>query len=65
VTGNTVDRCQAEVINDQHLDDAEAAQQSSIATVTASQHEFGKQLWDAAVEYGMVVATGLMAEGTS
>src|SRR5579864_1544891 len=62
MTRGRIDRCEAEVVDDEQLGAAEAAQDPGIATIAPCQRQFGEQLWDALIQHGIVVAAGLVAK---
>jgi hypothetical protein len=62
VTGAGVEGFKAPIIEDQQLNPSEAAQDPSIASVTARQGEVGEQLGHPLIEHRAVVTTGLVAE---
>src|SRR5262249_20078578 len=49
-------------VEDEELDTAERAQDAGVAAVAAGQGQIGEQPRDALVEYGAIVAAGLIAE---
>jgi len=57
-----IERFESPIIEDEQLHAAERPQDASVAAIAASEREIGEQLWNALVEDGAVVATGLVAE---
>ena len=58
-----VERFEAPIVEDQELGTVEAAHDAGVAAVATGQGEIGKELGDAVIEHGAIVATGLVAEG--
>jgi hypothetical protein len=63
MTRGGVERLEAPVVEDEELDAAERPLDSGVAAVAAGECEVGKQLGDALVEDGAIIAAGLVAEG--
>src|SRR5947208_11142003 len=61
--GTAVERFEAPIVEDQELGTVEAAHDAGVAAVATGQGEIGKELGDAVIEHGAIVATGLVAEG--
>ena len=62
MSGLGVEGFKAPVIENEELDAAERAGNAGIAAVAASERQLPEQLWDALIEDGAIVATGLVAE---
>jgi len=57
-----IERFEAPIIKDEQLHTAERPQDASVAAIAAGEREIGKQFWNALIEDGAVVATGLVTE---
>ena len=62
VTCGSVERLETPVIEDKELHAAERPLDAEIAAIAAGEREIGKQLGDALVEDGAIIAASLVAE---
>jgi hypothetical protein len=62
VARSGIEGFEAPIIEDEQLHTAERPQDASVATIAAGEREIGEQFWNALIEDGAVVATGLVTE---
>lgn len=60
-----IERCEAEVVQDQQADGAKGADHPPVASLGASNRQFGEQLWRALIERRAIIAASFMTEGAS
>ena len=65
VTGLFVERLEAPIVQDQELNMAQGALQTSVSAVAAGERELGKESWDPLIENGTIVTASLVTESAS
>jgi transposase len=62
VTGGSIQRLQAPVIEDEHLRRGQAPYQAAVPSIGAGERQVGEKLRDTLIQNGPVIPTGAMAE---
>lgn len=60
--GLGVERLESPIVKDEELDAAECPGNTSVTTIASGDDEFAEQLWNALIEDGAIITTGLVAQ---